>query len=66
MATYAQLAMAAQEAKDRAGWETARDRESARRTKAAKWGGMGRTLGLLGAGLATAATGGLAAPVAAG
>ena len=66
MATYAQMAMAGQEAKDRAAWETAQNREGARRTKAAKWGGWGRTLGLLGAGLATAATGGLAAPVAAG
>ena len=66
MATYAQMAMAGQEAKDRAAFETAQNREQARRTKASKWGGWGRTLGLLGAGVATAATGGLAAPVAAG
>ena len=57
MATYAQMAMAGQEAQDRAAWESAQNRESARRTKAAKWGGWGRTLGLLGAG---ASTGGLA------
>ena len=66
MATYAQMAMAGQEAQDRAAFESAHNREQARRTKAGKWGGWGRTLGLLGAGLATAATGGLAAPVAAG
>jgi len=66
MATYGQLAMAAQAAQDRAAFESAHNKEQARRTKAGKWGGWGRTLGLLGAGLATAATGGLAAPVAAG
>jgi hypothetical protein len=66
MATYGQLAMAAQEAQDRASFESAHNREQARRTRAGKWGGWGRTIGLLGAGLATAATGGLAAPVAAG
>ena len=66
MATYAQMAMAGQEAQDRAAFESAHNREQARRTKAGKWGGWGRTLGLLGAGVATAATGGLAAPVAAG
>jgi len=66
MATYAQMAMAGQEAQDRAAFEAAHNKEQARRTKAAKWGGWGRTLGLLGAGVATAATGGLAAPVAAG
>jgi len=66
MATYGQMAMAGQEAQDRAAFESAHNREQARRTKAAKWGGWGRTLGLLGAGIATAATGGLAAPIAAG
>ena len=60
MATYAQMAMAGQEAQDRAAWESAQNRESARRTKAAKWGGWGRTLGLLGTAGLIASTGGLA------
>ena len=53
MATYAQLAMAAQGAKDRSVIEAAQEKELQRREKASKWGGWGRTLGLLGAGLST-------------
>ena len=60
MATYGQLAMAGQEASDRAGFESAQNKEQARRTKAGKWGGWGRTLGLLGTAGLIAATGGLA------
>jgi hypothetical protein len=55
MATYAQLAMAGQAASDRSAFEAAQNREDARRTKANKWGGWGRTLGLLGTGLGIAA-----------
>mgnify|MGYP003145979278 CR=1 FL=1 len=66
MATYAQLAMAAQAAKDDAAIKAAQDRELQRREKASKWGGWGRTLGLLGAGLSTGGMSLLGAAVATG
>ena len=66
MATYAQLAMAAQGAKDRAAINAAQERELQRREKASKWGGWGRTLGLLGAGLSTGGMSLLGAAVATG
>ena len=55
MATYGQLAMAGQASNDRVAFETAQNKETDRRTKANKWGGWGRTLGLLGTGLGIAA-----------
>ena len=66
MATYAQLAMAAQASKDRAAFEAAEKKEGRRRTKAAKWGGVGRTLGLLGMGLATGGMGLIPSAIATG
>jgi len=66
MATYAQLAMAAQASKDRAAFEAADKKEGRRRTKAAKWGGMGRTLGLLGMALATGGMGLIPSAIATG
>ena len=57
MASYAQLAMAAQAAEDKRKIEAAQTDELARREKAGKWGGLGRTLGLLGMGLATGGMG---------
>ena len=60
MAGLGELLMAAQGASDRDAFESAYDKEGARRTKAGKWGGWGRTLGLLGTAGLIAATGGLA------
>jgi hypothetical protein len=57
MATFAQMAMAGQSQQDRLAFEKAQDREQSRRTRAAKGGGWGRTLGLLGAGFATGGMG---------
>ena len=55
MATYGQLAMAGQASNDRVAFETKQNKEDARRSKANRWGGWGRTLGLLGTGLGIAA-----------
>mgnify|MGYP003629998451 FL=1 len=55
MATYGQLAMAGQASNDRVAFETAQNKEADRRSKANRWGGWGRTLGLLGTGLGIAA-----------
>ena len=55
MATYGQLAMALQAKGDRFAFETQQNTEDDRRAKANKWGGWGRTLGLLGTGLGIAA-----------
>jgi len=63
MSSYAQLAMAAQEAQDRAAFKAAERKESSRRGRAAKAGGWGRLLGM---GLAGLATGGMAPLVQAG
>ena len=58
---YGDLLMAGQGWKDRLAFESASDVESERRTKSGKWGGWGRTLGLLGTTALIAATGGMAA-----